>query len=543
MDTDKANNNNHSHHGYPKGSNDAEFKRRSSFHLVDENETKKFVKGVNNRVKNSNLVRDDSELKSNNKKLSFLPADDEEEEEESDSQMKPTQDDDASSTSNCSCEDHTNSGHNSEEDLDYDEDSITNSPTRRTSDIDSDQNFPSTSKESTVEYSQNKESNGSVESGSIESDNNITKDTPELENKRSPSSTKKIKSVINFNRDEDENDNFDETIEGKTSDDKHHKSYGSLLKSFFKDACYFQIKSINHENVDLSKSLGVWSTQPQNESRLCSAFREHRNVILIFSVQQSGAFQGFARMISESKPSTKPIPWILPERLNNKSLGGVIKVDWLCTKDLPFHETQDLYNPFNDNKPVKVARDGQQVEPSVGKKLCKLFPHDSRKQLVSAISRIKRRQDNEKKSSLSKHSYYPMTDLRGAYTNQRFDEPLPYGHHYPPYINMQAMSNHHPFSPQEYFQMNHNPYPPHADRRRPIFGHSHGIVHRHQMFFNPFGPPRAYEIPPGLSEPRYFPPESLGFHHGPPFESSQHYANYHSSRNAHRHHPYSRPRR
>lgn len=52
------------------------------------------------------------------------------------------------------------------------------------------------------------------------------------------------------------------------------------------------MKSNNHENVMLSKARGVWSTPPQNEAKLNRAFNEYRNVILLFSVKESGKFQG-----------------------------------------------------------------------------------------------------------------------------------------------------------------------------------------------------------------------------------------------------------
>ena len=37
---------------------------------------------------------------------------------------------------------------------------------------------------------------------------------------------------------------------------------------------------------------GVWSTLPNNEQMLNQAFRESRNVLLVFSVKESGKFQG-----------------------------------------------------------------------------------------------------------------------------------------------------------------------------------------------------------------------------------------------------------
>lgn len=39
-------------------------------------------------------------------------------------------------------------------------------------------------------------------------------------------------------------------------------------------------------------SQGVWSTLPVNEKKLNAAFRSARSVVLIFSVRESGKFQG-----------------------------------------------------------------------------------------------------------------------------------------------------------------------------------------------------------------------------------------------------------
>lgn len=169
----------------------------------------------------------------------------------------------------------------------------------------------------------------------------------------------------------------------------------SLLRHFLKDACYFLIKSINEENINISKSLQVWSTSPRNEVKLNKAFRKFRSVILVFSVQQSGKFQGFARMRSESSRREPPVEWVLPRKLSLKSLGGVIKLDWLCTKSLSFDETNHLRNSYNENKPVKIARDGQQIESRIGKSLCRLFPESSNKKLEAKMKDLRHQLDRK----------------------------------------------------------------------------------------------------------------------------------------------------
>ncbi|XP_056146855.1 YTH domain-containing protein 1 isoform X2 [Lampris incognitus] len=167
----------------------------------------------------------------------------------------------------------------------------------------------------------------------------------------------------------------------------------SKLRYILRDARFFLIKSNNHENVSLAKAKGVWSTLPVNEKKLNAAFRSSRCVILIFSVRESGKFQGFARLSSESHHGGSPIHWVLPAGMNAKMLGGVFKIDWLCRRELPFTKTVHLSNPWNEHKPVKIGRDGQEIQPDVGAQLCALFPLDESvdvHQVVHAIRRKRR---------------------------------------------------------------------------------------------------------------------------------------------------------
>ncbi|XP_058473695.1 YTH domain-containing protein 1 isoform X1 [Solea solea] len=169
------------------------------------------------------------------------------------------------------------------------------------------------------------------------------------------------------------------------------------LRYILRDARYFLIKSNNHENVSLAKAKGVWSTLPVNEKKLNAAFRSARSVILVFSVRESGKFQGFARLASESHHGGSPIHWVLPAGMNAKMLGGVFKIDWLCRRELPFTKTSHLANPWNEHKPVKIGRDGQEIQPDVGVQLCTLFPLDESVDVHQVARRVrhKRRTPSE----------------------------------------------------------------------------------------------------------------------------------------------------
>ncbi|XP_067293687.1 YTH domain-containing protein 1 isoform X2 [Pseudorasbora parva] len=178
------------------------------------------------------------------------------------------------------------------------------------------------------------------------------------------------------------------------------KDQTSKLKYILREARFFLIKSNNHENVSLAKAKGVWSTLPVNEKKLNAAFRSARSVVLVFSVRESGKFQGFARLSSESHHGGSPIHWVLPAGMNAKMLGGVFKIDWICRRELPFTKTAHLSNPWNEHKPVKIGRDGQEIEPDCGTQLCMLFPPDESIDLYQVIHKMrhKRRMHSEPRS-------------------------------------------------------------------------------------------------------------------------------------------------
>ncbi|NXA92187.1 YTDC2 helicase, partial [Melanocharis versteri] len=109
---------------------------------------------------------------------------------------------------------------------------------------------------------------------------------------------------------------------------------------------YFIMKSSNLQNIDISQQKGIWSTTPSNERKLNGAFWESSMVYLIFSVQGSGCFQGFARM-SSAIGCEKSQDW------GSAGFGGVFKVDWIQKESIPFQFAHHLLNPWNDSKKVQ----------------------------------------------------------------------------------------------------------------------------------------------------------------------------------------------
>lgn len=186
---------------------------------------------------------------------------------------------------------------------------------------------------------------------------------------------------------------------------RNSSEYIGKLNYLFRDARFFIIKSSNPENIALSKVKGVWATLPQNQVKLSEAFRSSGNVILIFSAKESGKFSGFARLATGVDRSISPVPWIVPAELTLNLLKGTFRIDWICKRDLPFSFTTTLYNPWNCNKPVKIARDGQEVEPRIGEKLCRLFPEDDSVDMTPVLRKSKEAIKNRRGSDSSKSLY------------------------------------------------------------------------------------------------------------------------------------------
>ena len=69
-----------------------------------------------------------------------------------------------------------------------------------------------------------------------------------------------------------------------------------------------------------------------------------------------------------------------------QTFGTPFRVEWLSTHRLPFYRTRGLRNPWNANREVKIARDGTELETSVGRKLVALFPRGNVAQAPPGIS-------------------------------------------------------------------------------------------------------------------------------------------------------------
>lgn len=66
-------------------------------------------------------------------------------------------------------------------------------------------------------------------------------------------------------------------------------------------------------------------------------------------------------------------PSIGSSSANSQPFGRPFRIKWASTSHLPFYKVRGLRNPWNANREVKIARDGTELETSVGRRLVAMF--------------------------------------------------------------------------------------------------------------------------------------------------------------------------
>ena len=54
------------------------------------------------------------------------------------------------------------------------------------------------------------------------------------------------------------------------------------------------------------------------------------------------------------------------------------KIKWIVKTNTPYRVVGNLKNPLNENLPVFVGRDGQEIPDSIGTELCELIEADAK---------------------------------------------------------------------------------------------------------------------------------------------------------------------
>ncbi|KAF2215443.1 hypothetical protein CERZMDRAFT_82450 [Cercospora zeae-maydis SCOH1-5] len=133
---------------------------------------------------------------------------------------------------------------------------------------------------------------------------------------------------------------------------------------------YFILKSWNHQNVEEAQRTNIWATQQKNEETLTDAFKTARRVILLFSVNKSMAFQGYALMTSAPDPRIQKPSFTA--KLNWET-SPAFTLRWLAKTPIHFKLVGHIKNTLNFDEErgephaVLVGKDGQEVSPEAGR--------------------------------------------------------------------------------------------------------------------------------------------------------------------------------
>ncbi|XP_014254890.1 probable ATP-dependent RNA helicase YTHDC2 isoform X2 [Cimex lectularius] len=133
---------------------------------------------------------------------------------------------------------------------------------------------------------------------------------------------------------------------------------------------YFVIKAGIMKNIELSFVHKMWSFLPMTQNRIVQAHKGGKTVLLVFSIQGSNHFQGYARLTSDMPVSPESIP---PELIPGSLYNPPLPIEWIKRSNVPHHATRHIFNPYNEYAEVLMSRDGQEIEPSVGEMLLQLL--------------------------------------------------------------------------------------------------------------------------------------------------------------------------
>ncbi|PIA60898.1 hypothetical protein AQUCO_00300427v1 [Aquilegia coerulea] len=146
---------------------------------------------------------------------------------------------------------------------------------------------------------------------------------------------------------------------------------------------FFVIKSYSEDDVHKSIKYNVWSSTPNGNKRLDSAYEDAQRiasgnsrgcpVFLFFSVNASGQFCGVAEMVGRVDFNKDMEFW------QQDKWSGSFPVKWHIIKDVPNTNFRHIILENNENKPVTNSRDTQEIKYRQGTEMLKIFKNHTLK--------------------------------------------------------------------------------------------------------------------------------------------------------------------
>ncbi|CAN1164742.1 30-kDa cleavage and polyadenylation specificity factor 30 [Linum perenne] len=147
---------------------------------------------------------------------------------------------------------------------------------------------------------------------------------------------------------------------------------------------------INHVRPLAAESVNTQQQQPHEQQQQQQQQPQQQQQQLL--PQQ----QGCAKMSSKIGATVGGGNWKYQH--GTAHYGRNFSVKWLKLCELSFHKTRHLRNPYNENLPVKISRDCQELEPSIGEQLASLLylEPDSELMAISIAAEAKREEEKAK---------------------------------------------------------------------------------------------------------------------------------------------------
>lgn len=138
---------------------------------------------------------------------------------------------------------------------------------------------------------------------------------------------------------------------------------GRIVDDSCRGTLFWEVTETPSLTSSSSKSRSSSSSSPSSSSR---------------NTSRSSSSSSSASNLSSSKhrKSSEDYTALEEEDLGNTNNWTVpFKIQWMSPpgKTVPFYMVRHLKNPYNKNQPVKIARDGTEIEPSVGKQIIEMF--------------------------------------------------------------------------------------------------------------------------------------------------------------------------
>lgn len=143
----------------------------------------------------------------------------------------------------------------------------------------------------------------------------------------------------------------------------------------------FMIKSSDLGNIHTSIRLGVWATGKKNTRLLEDAFHNNQHVVLLFSGNETGGFQGYARMTTPTIPGLYSSIW----GSFSVRLGGNFRVQWLKQCKVEFEKFGSLVNPLNSHQCIRKSRDCQEFPLREASIICTVLDREPDVELLDDV--------------------------------------------------------------------------------------------------------------------------------------------------------------